>query len=42
VAVGLLDEAKVTGAGGLPGTLYDLTLLNRVLGEAGLPEVAAP
>jgi NitT/TauT family transport system substrate-binding protein len=39
--VGLLDEAKVTEAGGLPGTLYDLALLNRALADAGQPVVTA-
>jgi NitT/TauT family transport system substrate-binding protein len=42
VEVGLLDEAKVSDAGGLPGTLYDLELLNAALASAGEPEVAAP
>jgi NitT/TauT family transport system substrate-binding protein len=42
VAVGLLDEAKIAGAGGLPGTLYDLALLNTVLAAAGQPKVSAP
>ena len=40
IAVGLLDEASITAAGGLPGTLYDLTLLNKVLTAAGEKEVA--
>lgn len=42
VAVGVLDEAKITDAGGLPGSLYELSLLNKVVGAAGQPEVAAP
>ena len=42
VGVGLLDEAKITAAGGLPGTLYDLSLLNKALAAAGEDEVAVP
>jgi hypothetical protein len=42
VAVGLLEESKVQAAGGLPGTLYDLALLNKVLAAAGQEAVAAP
>ncbi|HEX6886510.1 MAG TPA: ABC transporter substrate-binding protein [Candidatus Nanopelagicales bacterium] len=42
ISVGLLDEAKVTAAGGLPGTLYDLAPLNTVLKAAGEPEVSTP
>ena len=42
VNVGLLDEAKITAAGGLPGSLYDLTLLNKVLAAAGEDQVATP
>ena len=42
VSVGLLDESKITAAGGLPGALYDLTLLNKVLAAAGEDQVAAP
>lgn len=42
ISVGLLDAGKVDRAGGLPGTLYDLTLLNKVLAAAGQPAVAAP
>ena len=42
VAVGLLEESKVKAAGGLPGTLYDLALLNEVLAAAGQEAVAAP
>jgi sulfonate transport system substrate-binding protein len=34
-ALGLLDETDLTG-------IYDLTLLNEVLREAGQPEIAAP
>jgi len=37
IAVGLLDAGKVEKAGGLPGTLYDLTLLNKALAAAGEP-----
>lgn len=40
VAVGLLDQAEIDAAGGLPGTLYDLTALNAALAAAGKPEVA--
>lgn len=40
--VGLLDESKIAAAGGLPGTLYDLSLLNEVLADAGANQVAAP
>jgi len=39
VAVGLLDKAQIDAAGGLPGTLYDLVLLNKILVEQGKPEV---
>ena len=42
IGVGLLDPAKIAGAGGLPGSLYDLTLLNKVLAAAGEDPVAAP
>jgi NitT/TauT family transport system substrate-binding protein len=42
VDVGLLDAGKLEAAGGLPGTLYDLTLLNKALADAGQPEVATP
>ena len=42
IAVGLLEADKVEKAGGLPGTLYDLSLLNRALAEAGEPAVATP
>lgn len=42
IAVGLLDADKVQSAGGLPGGLYDLRLLNNALAGAGEPEVAAP
>lgn len=38
-AVGLLDKAQIDAAGGLPGTLYDLDLLNKILVEQGKPEV---
>jgi len=39
VDVGLLDQGEIDAAGGLPGTLYDLTAINAVLGAAGEPEV---
>lgn len=39
VAVGLLDQSAVDGSGGLPGTLFDLTILDTVLAEAGKPAV---
>lgn len=39
VDVGLLDQAEIDAAGGLPGTLYDLGPINKVLTEAGQPEV---
>ena len=42
ISVGLLEADKVEKAGGLPGSLYDLTLLNRALAAAGEPEVATP
>lgn len=42
VSVGLLDEAKINAAGGLPGTLYDVALLNKVLAANGMQEVAGP
>jgi hypothetical protein len=38
--VGLLDPGKVSAAGGLPGKLYDFTLLNEALARAG--EKAVP
>jgi NitT/TauT family transport system substrate-binding protein len=34
-SVGLRDAEKVSAAGGLPGKLYDLTLLNEALARAG-------
>ncbi|MFN8184298.1 MAG: ABC transporter substrate-binding protein [Candidatus Nanopelagicales bacterium] len=37
--VGLLDQAEIDAAGGLPGTLYDLSLINKSLADAGLAEV---
>ncbi len=37
--VGLLDQAEIDAAGGLPGTLYDLTFINKSLANAGLDEV---
>ena len=39
VDVGLLDQGEVDAAGGLPGTLYDLTLINKSLTDAGLDPV---
>ena len=41
VAVGLLDQAGIEAAGGLPGNLYDLAILNEVLKALGLPAVQA-
>jgi NitT/TauT family transport system substrate-binding protein len=35
VSVGLLEKEKVDAAGGLPGTLYSLDLLNALLAERG-------
>jgi NitT/TauT family transport system substrate-binding protein len=35
VAVGLLEQPKIDAAGGLPGTLYDLELLDKVLVAGG-------
>ncbi len=40
--VGLLDQGKVDAAGGLPGSLYDLAPLNKVLAAQGQPAVATP
>ncbi len=39
VEVGLLDQAEIDAAGGLPGSLYDLTLINKALANAGLEQV---
>lgn len=39
IAVQLLDKAKIDAAGGLPGSLYDLSILNKVLKELGKAEV---
>lgn len=39
VKVGLLDSASIDDAGGLPGTLYSLEILNEVLEEQGKPKV---
>lgn len=39
VSVGLLDQAAIDGAGGFD-PLYDLTVLNQLRQDAGLPEVA--
>jgi NitT/TauT family transport system substrate-binding protein len=35
VSVGLLEQDKIDAAGGLPGTLYSLDLLNALLAERG-------
>ncbi|MDP1879298.1 MAG: ABC transporter substrate-binding protein [Actinomycetota bacterium] len=42
VAVGLLDPGEIESAGGIPGTLYDLTAIDAVLQAAGKPAVSAP
>ncbi len=42
VSVGLLDQGEIDAAGGLPGTLYDVTAINAVLKAAGQPEVSKP
>jgi NitT/TauT family transport system substrate-binding protein len=39
VSVGLLDQAEIDAAGGLPGALYDVTAINAVLKAAGKAEV---
>lgn len=39
VDVGLLDQGEIDAAGGLPGELYDLDLLNKALADAGKSEV---
>lgn len=39
IKVKLLDKAQIDAAGGLPGTLYDLAILNSVLKELGKAEV---
>ena len=39
IRVGLLEKEKLDAAGGLPGDLYDLTILNEVLRDLGKPEV---
>ena len=39
VDVGLLDQGEIDAAGGLPGSLYDLTLINKSLADAGLDQV---
>ena len=41
VAVGLRDQSEIDAAGGLPGSLYDVTAINAVLKAAGQPEVKA-
>ena len=42
VFVGLLDQSEIDAAGGLPGNLYDVTLINEVLKAAGKPAVSKP
>lgn len=42
VSVGLLDQGEIDAAGGLPGSLYDVTAINAVLKAAGRPEVSKP
>jgi NitT/TauT family transport system substrate-binding protein len=42
VAAGLLDQAEIDAAGGLPGALYDVTAINAVLIAAGQSEVSKP
>lgn len=37
--VGLLDQEEIDAAGGLPGSLYDLSLINKSLAQAGLDPV---
>ncbi|MFM7013609.1 MAG: ABC transporter substrate-binding protein [Actinomycetota bacterium] len=39
ISVGLLDSAQIEAAGGLPGKLYDLSILNSILKELGKAEV---
>lgn len=39
IQVGLLEKGKLDAAGGLPGDLYDLTILNQVLKDLGKPEI---
>lgn len=41
VAVGLLDQGEIDAAGGIPGALYDVTVINAVLKAAGKAEVSA-
>ncbi len=41
VDVGLLDQTQLDAAGGLPGSLYDLTLVNELLKKAGDKEVSS-
>jgi NitT/TauT family transport system substrate-binding protein len=41
VSVGLLDQGEIDAAGGLPGTLYDVTAINAVLKAAGKAEVSS-
>jgi NitT/TauT family transport system substrate-binding protein len=41
VDVGLLDQGQIDAAGGLPGTLYDVTLVNAVLKATGQTELDA-
>ena len=40
-AVGVLDQGEIDTAGGLPGTLYDTTLLSEVLTGLGRPAVTS-
>ena len=42
VTVGLLDQGEIDEAGGLPGSLYDVTAINAVLKAAGKPAVSSP
>ena len=42
VTVGLLDQGEIDEAGGLPGSLYDVTAINAVLKAAGKPSVSTP
>ncbi len=41
ISVGLLDQAEIDAAGGLPGSLYDVTAVNAALRAAGQVEVSA-
>lgn len=42
VSVGLLDQSEIDAAGGLPGSLYDVTAINAVLKAAGQAAVTTP